>query len=175
MFIHQSPTRAVRSFALITSLSISIIVNSQEVIKDVVNTTTKVNTANNVANSATNALSNTKNTVSNVKNVVGSIFKKKKKSGENEKTQLLKPVKLTIFSISNIDYASLKVLEDSIRTIEGVANTKKTYAEGQSTLEVNYTGEADELWDIIAEALKNTFLLKAIAGQKIDLEFKKPF
>jgi hypothetical protein len=148
----------------------------QNTVEKVATTTGKINQANTVAGGATNAISNTVNTVQSAKTLVEGFFKKKKKPGgsDNGKPAIEKISKITILAISNIDYKSLKSLEDSIRTVEGVENTKKTFAEGQSTIEVNYKGEADELWDIIAEAMKNIYVLKAIAGQKIELEFKKP-
>ena len=68
----------------------------------------------------------------------------------------------------------LRQVEDSIKAIPGVKNTAKKFnAVEASTIEIQFTGQPDELWDVLPESLKSMFNLKNINEKIITLETKK--
>lgn len=142
-----------------------------------------VNNANNAVNNAAGTVANTKETVKNVKKVLTGVFGgKKDKATEPETkkdtvaTKVIPPTAISniSFSIIGIDYPKLRLVEDSIKAIPGVKNTAKKFnAVEASTIEIQFAGQPDELWDLLPENLKGMFNLKNINDKMITLETKK--
>lgn len=149
----------------------------------VYNGASSVNNANNAVNNAAGTVANTKETVKNVKKVLTGVFGGKKDKATQPETKkdtvtakVLPPATVNniSFSITGIDYSKLKQVEDSVKTLLGVKNTAKKFnAVEASTIEVQYAGQPDELWDALPENLKSMFNLKNIGEKIITLETKK--
>ena len=115
-----------------------------------------------------------------VKNTLNSLFGNRKKAKEAPKadTIVTKPAapivtKTIIVEIASIEYAKLKTFEDNFKGIAGVKNTSKKFNTSSSTIDVEFSGSPDELWDLLPIQVKDTFELKGINEGKIILEPKK--
>ncbi|MFD2936409.1 hypothetical protein [Spirosoma flavum] len=156
------------AFSLIGANSIA-----QSALSQISSTVGNVNSAAYGASNVNAAVSNTgsaiKGTANTVKDI-SSLFKKKEKPAETIKEVASNAI---IITITNIDYPKLKLIEDTIKPIEGVKSTLKKFNANGSTIDVVYTGKDDQLWDALPEKFKEMFTLIDLGNGKIAIEQKK--
>jgi len=111
-------------------------------------------------NTAKGALNDTKELV----NDIGGIFKSKK--GKTKKI-------ITII-LDNIEYgdSNLNALHKEISKAKGVKNVSKKFEENKATFSIAYKKSADELWQSIAENIRNKFKVKSINTNNVFITIK---
>lgn len=171
--------------AILISLSFySFAQNTPEVVNKVNQGAQSINAANAAISNTSRAVDNTTSAVEGgIKSFkkIGSIISKKKKNGEAVEAAPAEakaaPAKATskkiVFSISAIDYGGLKKVEDHLTSIEAVTSVVKKFNTSTSTIEVEYSKEADDLWDALPDVIKNELELTELGDGKIVLQYIK--
>jgi hypothetical protein len=135
------------------------------------NTTNQVDKTNSTINSANSTVTTTGETAQNLKSTITSLFGGKKEKKKADSTGVV-PGESVHFNITNVDYNTLKKLEDNVKTVKGVKGTTKKFNPGGSTLDVTFKGKSDEVWDAIPETIRNLFELQDLDDSTITLDMK---
>ncbi|WP_138476889.1 hypothetical protein [Dyadobacter bucti] len=145
-----------------------------------IETLNKVNQGAATLNQGANTLNNTSAAANNTANAVGNSFRTikglipDKKNKEKEMTEAVTATTSNILvTIVNVDYSKLKEVEEHVKSVSKVKNTSKKFSSASSTISVEYTGQADELWDALPETIRNMYDLKELGDGVISLEAKK--
>lgn len=78
-----------------------------------------------------------------------------------EQTTSLSGSKMTILTVTGIDYAKLKSLNENIKACTGVQTTDMKYG-NPSTIRITHTGTTEDLMKLIGETSKDIFTDKNI-------------
>ncbi|SKB76928.1 hypothetical protein [Dyadobacter psychrophilus] len=130
--------------------------------------------ASTITNTAT-AAGNTATALSrSVQLIKGFIPEKKDKDKSKAAPDVVaeKPANVIVLTIMNVDYNNLKTVEENVKSLTNVKSTSKKFSTANSTISIEYTGQADELWDALPETVKTLFELKALGDGTIALEKK---
>ena len=148
-------------------------------------TGTKINNttlqAKNSAANAAEAARGAKNAASDVKETFRTFFPKKDKTAKPQKetdnvqetqaaaqkTASSVPITTdakTLITVTNIDFAKLKSLQDNIKACAIVKATAMKYNTTSSTIEVTHSGTTDELLNLMLQTCKDIFDEKKLEG-----------
>jgi hypothetical protein len=152
-------------------------------------TVSKLDSNNNAINNTTNAITNTSAAVGNMGKTIGGIFKSKKKESQQVQSPSEGPsaapvsapqnnaaqnnVNTIFITIRGVDYTKLKLTKDNIKSIAGVQTVDMTFNASSSSLSVQYSGKADQLWEALPENVTKMYNLTNMDGNNISAECKK--
>lgn len=147
----------------IAILFIAILLGTKTYSQNLYKTLYDVNSALNTADKANSTIGN-----------ITGLFKKKTKNVNKDSTkkseaeapkpvadtakQIISPAlaeRITIITVTGIDYSKLKQFQDIIEAYPIVKNAEKKFDTASSVIQVTHTGTTDDLLDLIMESGKN--------------------
>jgi len=142
----------------------------KKVIKKVDKTNEKINDANETFNNTTDSIDETvESTKKTVKKLKDAFFGSKKAKAKNKNSK-----ELITIQIPKIDYGDKLVtkLYQKISTLKGVKKVSKSYADGSMRIQVDYKENADSLWMLVDEELRQEFEVKEMCEKNILLQLE---
>jgi hypothetical protein len=90
------------------------------------------------------------------------LFGKKKTKTETPAPAVAPEIKSTLLTVTNIDFATLKTLNENIRACSGVETSEIKYG-SPSTIKITHSGTTEALMKLVLEVSKDIFTDKNIS------------
>ena len=176
-----------KKLLLLTCLSAFVLTaNAQNIVDKINKTNDKINNTGTAINHTSDAINNSSKTVSNAGNAlsnfgksVGGLTKRKQKketgksAATSDSAKQAEKANIVKITIAGVDYASLKKLKESLKSVPGVQSIEMNFSSSGSSLSVASDKNADDLWAGVPNDVSIHYNIISLNNDSISVAYKQ--